>query len=635
MSTHDSSAASRPAMPEAPVPAVPSAFSAAPAAAGWQTPAGVRPAASILFLRDAPAGGLEVLMLVRAESHAGDLRSGAAVFPGGVLDASDREAHAWCLGDGPMRDDAGLSLRFGMAAGALDYAVAALRESFEEVGLLRACAPDGSALDLAPGSALHTALQPWRQRLQAAGAARAGMADLCREFGLRLDLRGLAYSAHWLTPPGLPKRWDTRFFAALAPAGQQAQADGGEAVSVLWTTPQAALGGASSALPFTVGAPAGTGLKLLPAMRSMLAELAAYPSAPAALAALQARDSVPLTMPRRGASRAGARIVLPSEWAYAEIARLDPEGRGDVSCELLPGRAVQLSPNVWRVTAPNPGVMTGPGTNSYLVGAGECWTAIDPGPVDASHMQALLAAAQQAGGRITRILVTHTHRDHSPGAAPLALATGAPVWGRVATHAAWQDASFQPQHQPQHGERFEAGPGVWLRVVHTPGHASNHLCFLLEVEKLLFTGDHVMQGSTVVINPPDGDMAAYLQSLQALLDEDLQWLAPGHGFLVDQPQTVLQRLLAHRLRREAKVLQAVRNAGPAGSAGLDELVALAYDDTPVALHGVARRSLLAHLLKLQADAQVRALAPAESAGPVVAGGSAQVTGEASRWMASA
>ena len=243
--------------------------------------------------------------------------------------------------------------------------------------------------------------------------------------------------------------------------------------------------------------------------------------------------------------------------------------------------------------------MTGPGTNTYFVGDGQRCTVIDPGPVSEPHLQALLAAAP---GRIERILVTHTHRDHSPGAVALAAATGAPVWGRRAAHPMWQDESFAPAHEPAHGERIDAGDGVSLRVIHTPGHASNHLCYRLEEERLLFTGDHVMQGSTVVINPPDGDMAVYLQSLRALLDEALDWFAPGHGFLVAHPHGVLRALIAHRLKREAKVLAATRSAGPAS---LDALLPHAYDDVPAALHGVAARSLLAHLLKLQADGAVR------------------------------
>jgi glyoxylase-like metal-dependent hydrolase (beta-lactamase superfamily II) len=272
--------------------------------------------------------------------------------------------------------------------------------------------------------------------------------------------------------------------------------------------------------------------------------------------------------------------------------------------------------------------MTGPGTNSYLVGAGASWTVIDPGPVNASHQQALIDAAALAGGRITRILATHTHRDHSPGAMPLAASTGAPVWGRLAVHAHWQDESFVPAHQPVHGETIEAAPGVALRVLHTPGHASNHLCFLLEAEKLLFTGDQVMQGSTVVINPPDGDMAAYLQALDGLLTEDLDWLAPGHGFLVDQPHAVLRQLIAHRLKREAKVLQTVQALQTRGPLPLAALVLQAYDDVPSSLHGVARRSLLAHLLKLQAEGRVAQLRSDAGAGQ---GGG----GEDSLWMASA
>jgi glyoxylase-like metal-dependent hydrolase (beta-lactamase superfamily II) len=298
------------------------------------------------------------------------------------------------------------------------------------------------------------------------------------------------------------------------------------------------------------------------------------------------------------------RIVLPDELPYAEVARLDPEGRGHVFADLVAGRVVRLAPQVMRVTAPNPGPMTGPGTNSYLVGEGDAWTVIDPGPEIESHVQALIDAA--APGRIERILVTHTHRDHSPAAALLAAATGAPVFGRRAAHPEWQDATFDPTRELEHGDRFEAAPGVTLRVLHTPGHASNHLCYLFEQERMLFTGDHVMQGSTVVINPPDGDMTAYLDALRALLEVDLDWLAPGHGFLVAQPHAVLRALIEHRLRREAKVAEALRRAV---SAEVDVLLPEVYADVPAALHPVARRSLLAHLLKLQADGRAASVGP--------------------------
>jgi glyoxylase-like metal-dependent hydrolase (beta-lactamase superfamily II)/8-oxo-dGTP pyrophosphatase MutT (NUDIX family) len=543
--------------------------------AGYAPPADARLAASLLLFRDSP-DGLEVLMLRRAERD-GDMRSGAAVFPGGVLDPRDREAHDCCLGD----SDAAVSARLGVAEGGLDYMIAAVRETFEEVGLL-----------LADGPVDAQALAPWRTRLQ---SGAAGVAAFCRGTGLKLDLRGLAYHSHWLTPPGQPKRFDTRFFAALAPAGQVADPDRGETVELMWLAPRAALHAAA-------------GLKLLPVTRRTLEELLPFETAAQALAASAARREVPLVMPRRALGARGPRVVLPDERAYAEVARLDAEGRGDASCELVAGRAVRLSERVLRVTAPNPGPMTGPGTNTYLVAGDEGWTVIDPGPALPEHVQALLAAL--APGRIERILVTHTHRDHSPAAALLARATGAPVWGRVALHPEWQDASFAPAHQPQHGERLHLAAGTTLRVLHTPGHASNHLCWLLEEEKLLFTGDHVMQGSTVVINPPDGDMAAYLSALRGLLDEDLEWLAPGHGFLVAQPHAVVRALVAHRLKREAKVLAAVRAVG---AGDLAALLPHVYEDVPAALHGVAQRSLLAHLLKLQAEGTVRAAGPAWSA----------------------
>ena len=538
-----------------------------------QVPPDARAAASLLLLRDGEAG-LEVLMLRRAERD-GDLRSGAAVFPGGVLDARDRAAHAWCEGG----DDTVLSGRLGLACGALDYVVAALRETFEEVGLLLA---HGT---LPAAASLHE----WRVRLQ---RGDAGIADMCEALGMRLDAGGLAYYSHWLTPPGVPKRFDTRFFATMAPPGQAAVADMAEALELMWLTPAQALH-------------PGRGLKLLPVTRRTLQELGRFADARSALQAARERADIRLTMPRRADSRTGMRVVLPDELPWAEIGRLDPEGRGHAHCELVPGRAVWLSPRIVRVTAPNPGPMTGPGTNSYLVGepGAQAWTVIDPGPADPAHMQALQAAVP---GRLERILVTHTHRDHSPGAVALAQATGAPVLGRRAAHPEWQDPDFDPDRELTGGERFELGPSTTLVALHTPGHASNHLCFWLPEEKLLFTGDHVMQGSTVVINPPDGDMAVYLRSLQRLLDIDLEWLAPGHGFLVAQPHDVVRALVAHRLRREAKVAEALLALR---DATLDELVARVYDDVSAALHGVAARSLLAHLLKLQGEGRARFDAP--------------------------
>ena len=164
-----------------------------------------------------------------------------------------------------------------------------------------------------------------------------------------------------------------------------------------------------------------------------------------------------------------------------------------------------------------------------------------------------------------------------------------------------QDASFKPDRVPADGERLELG-GVALRAVHTPGHASNHLCYLLEASKMLFTGDHVMQGSTVVINPPDGDMRAYLGSLEKLLAEDLAIIAPGHGYLIGAPHQEIRRLLAHRMAREKKVVSAMEKLA---AASLEELLPLVYDDVPQRVHRWAARSLTAHLDKLVAEGAAR------------------------------
>lgn len=264
---------------------------------------------------------------------------------------------------------------------------------------------------------------------------------------------------------------------------------------------------------------------------------------------------------------------------------------------IVPGELVRLSGLVRRITAPNPGMMTGPGTNTYLVGEKEL-AAIDPGPESEAHLRALLEAT---GGKLEWILCTHTHLDHSPGAHALRQATGAELlgFGRVPEDGR-QDARFRAERALADGDVLDCG-AFRLRAIHTPGHASNHLCYLLEEEKLLFTGDHVMQGSTVVISPPDGDMAAYLASLERLLALDLAALAPGHGHLIEQPHDEVRRLIAHRLKREQKVLEALLRRNPAT---LDELLPLVYDDVPPRVHPVARRSLHAHLVKLQRDGKV-------------------------------
>ncbi len=259
---------------------------------------------------------------------------------------------------------------------------------------------------------------------------------------------------------------------------------------------------------------------------------------------------------------------------------------------IVPGVTVTVATGVRRITAPNPGVMTGPGTNSYLIGDAEL-ALIDPGPELDAHRDALLAVV---GDRLRWILCTHTHRDHSPLARALKQATGAEVLGHGVTPTdGRQDEAFKPDRVLCDGEVVDCA-GARLRVVHTPGHASNHFCYLLEGSGLLFTGDHVMQGSTVVISPPDGDMQAYLDSLERLLELPVSAFAPGHGHLITTPAEEVHRLIAHRLKREAKIHAVLAEQGPAT---LDVLVRHAYDDVPERIHHVAMRSLHAVLLRLR------------------------------------
>lgn len=265
--------------------------------------------------------------------------------------------------------------------------------------------------------------------------------------------------------------------------------------------------------------------------------------------------------------------------------------------DIVTGVTVAVAPDVARITAPNPGVMTGPGTNSYLLGDREL-VAIDPGPDIPSHVNALIAAV---GGRLKWILCTHTHLDHSPAALALRAATGAKVGGLVCPQDGRQDARFAPDRVLGDGDTISV-EGVTLRAIHTPGHASNHLCYLFEERKLLFTGDHVMQGSTVVISPPNGSMRDYLASLDKLLTLELSAFAPGHGHLIRTPHEEVRKLVTHRLKRERKVVDALARKSPAT---LDELVPLAYDDVSERLHPVARRSLHAHLIKLEEDGRAR------------------------------
>ena len=262
---------------------------------------------------------------------------------------------------------------------------------------------------------------------------------------------------------------------------------------------------------------------------------------------------------------------------------------------------LQLNPQLFRITASNPGMMTGPGTNSYLLlSQNRNAIIIDPGPTLAIHQQALGRALASLGAQLHWILCTHSHLDHSPGARALQAEFGGTIGGLPAPNTAGQDPTYTPDFQCHHSQVLELDD-LHLGVIHTPGHASNHLCFHWPAARLLFTGDHIMSGSTVVIAPPDGDMAAYINSLAMLLEMELNWLAPAHGGLIERPKEAILTLIRHRQQREAKVISALKSLG---SATLDSLTVRVYNDVASSRHGIARRSLLAHLNKLQMEGRV-------------------------------
>lgn len=253
----------------------------------------------------------------------------------------------------------------------------------------------------------------------------------------------------------------------------------------------------------------------------------------------------------------------------------------------------ELAAGIRRMVAPNPSMMTGPGTNTYLFGEREI-AVLDPGPLLPDHIADIV---EKAGAPIRWVLATHTHPDHSPGVELLAEMTGATVLGIPAPAGDHQDASFAPTRVLADGEVLKTDEFT-LEAVHTPGHASNHLCFRHTQSNWVVTGDHVIDGSTVVINPPDGNMKQYLESLARVKALRPAALLPGHGEKIDDVDRIIDWIINHRLEREANVLEQLR-ANP--NLATTELVPHVYADVSPKLYGWAERSLLAHLIKLQED----------------------------------
>jgi recombination protein RecT len=522
-------------------------------------PAALRPAATVLLLRDTPAG-IEVLMTRR--SLTASFAPGAYVFPGGGIDAADRSAHAQSARR-PTQSDLHLT-----------QAIAAIRESFEELGVLLARHADGRWADAADIAALDR---------------QAPFAAQCAARGLTLAADQVFVLAHWITDRDLPRRFDVPFLVARMPEGQTPVADESEQFEPVWVRPADALARHKDGSFFII----------FPTIRT-LERLQNHATVDAVLAACASEQPLWTSCPRAGLKHGQDSRHMEHEPEFGELELVSPDGQIVHELAWQTDTAVPLLKNVLRLTAPNPGFMTGPGTNSYLIGDPRTgYVAIDPGPDDAGHIERLWRAC---GGQIRHIVCTHSHPDHSPGARRLQALCGGtpPVLGLASRATARADSHFQPDRELADGElivlQAEGADTHTLQVVHTPGHAANHLCLLLIEDGLLISGDHILNGSTTVISPPDGEMQAYLDSLDKLAalcrQHDITFILPAHGHVLGDAPGAIAHLKAHRLKREAKVAAAMR-ALPGGN--LDDWVPLAYDDVPERLWPVAKRSLQAHV----------------------------------------
>lgn len=531
-------------------------------------PAPTRPAATVLLLRDGEQG-LEVLMTRR--SATASFAPGAYVFPGGVIDEADALAHAQATRR-PTQNDAQLT-----------QAIAAIRESFEELGVLLA---------------RHAAGRPATAADMAALDRAAPLAAQCAARDLTLAAADVYTLAHWITDRDLPRRFDVPFLVARMPEGQTPVADEAEQFEPVWVRPADALARHA----------AGQFFMIFPTLRT-LERLQAYPDVASVLAACAGEQPLWTSCPRAGWLAGEDARYMEHEAPFGELTLVTPDGQQMHHLDWQSRQPVPLLKNVQRLTAGNAGFMTGPGTNSYLVGDPHTgYIVIDPGPADAAHVERLWRAA---GDRIKYIVCTHSHPDHSPGAQPLQALCSEPrppILGLASRPTARTASQFTPDRELQNNERLTLSATApegeithTLRAVFTPGHAANHVCFVLEEDDLLFSGDHILNGSTTVVDPPDGNMGDYLDSLDRLAEicrtEGVQFILPAHGHVLGNALPVIAHLKQHRLAREAKVLAAMQ-AAPDGS--LDDWVALAYDDVHPRVWPIAKRSMLAHVEHIRA-----------------------------------
>ncbi|MDB5860460.1 MAG: beta-lactamase-like protein, partial [Ramlibacter sp.] len=393
-------------------------------------------------------------------------------------------------------------------------------------------------------------------------------------------------------------RFDVPFLVARMPAGQVPVADEAEQFEPVWVRPGDALARHH----------AGQFFMIFPTIRT-LERLVQFDSVAAVLQACAGEQPLWTSCPRAGLLQGAEARYMEHESPYGELALVCPDGQIQHQLDWRTDQPVALLKNLVRITAPNPGVMTGPGTNCYLVGDPDTgYIVVDPGPNEPEHQQRIWRAT---GGDIRLIVCTHSHADHSPGARPLqALCkTRPPILGLPSAATARPASEFTPDRAVRDGEVLSveaAGVSHSLKVLHTPGHAANHVCLVLLEDGLLLSGDHILNGSTTVVDPPDGDMTAYLDSLDALsaaCDQyGIEFILPAHGYVLGFAKQAIAHLKAHRLQREARIVAAMRER-PTGT--LEDWVELAYADVPQRMWPVAKRSLLAHVQRIEAMQAVR------------------------------
>lgn len=489
-----------------------------------------RDAATVILARPTDGGGYEVLLTRRPESMA--FMGGAYVFPGGARDDGD-SGDALTVRSALSAEEARDRLGEDIEPSrALGLFCAGVRELFEEVGVLLARDPAGRPVD--PG----IVLERYAPRQAELAHDPEGFAAFLTEEGLTLATDLLVPHGRLVTPEVSPIRFDARFFAAPFPEGQEVVPDPEEVPETCWMTPADAIA-AGRAEELDVPIPT-------------MAILQGLSEAPSYEALLHGRTK--------------ARQV----------------------------EAEEVSPLVSRILAPNPGLATGPGTNTYVVASGEETVIIDPAVPDPVFVEAVTQVAGNRG-RTSMILLTHLHPDHIGGVATLAEQFGCEVAG-------WEGATDESPlitRPLADGEEIHLGD-VTLRVLHTPGHASHHLCFRLENEGSLFAGDVVAGAGTVVIAPPDGDMGDYLTTLERLLETGVGRIYPGHGPVIDDGEAKLREYVAHRRDRERQVLDALES----GLETIPEMVKRIYADIDEALHPMAEMSVRAHLDMLEGEGRV-------------------------------